>query len=331
MDAAIKHWKFAHATTENPNPKPNHAQYDEIREEWRSRDRVAKFLCMYSSNRFVTDWQAAQPGDIDRKSNRWNDFKLIMQKYYKPTENLTLKKFHFRSLTQDSKETFPAFCNRVQKEAKHCQYECEQADCSAEETAVRDQIVIDTHENDIREEALKNSWDLKTLREEGMKMESAAGGGAEISTESSLNKVGRYSFSKMKNSKEDTYNGEPKIITCYNCGSKIKGTVAKHREKCPVKNTRCRNCSKMGHFAKVCLSKNVRETTEEKKTDIGELKESTYNVNLFRIESSYTTVKPKLSIKNSDFKVQVIVNNNSTSVIADTGATISVCGTSEAN
>ena len=44
---------------------------------------------MYSSNRFVTDWQAAQPDDIDRKTNRWNDFKLIMQKHYKPTENLT--------------------------------------------------------------------------------------------------------------------------------------------------------------------------------------------------------------------------------------------------
>ena len=135
----------------------------------------------------------------------------------------------------------------------------------------------------------------------------------------------------MKNNKEDTYNGEPKIITCCNCGSKIKGTVAKHREKCPAKNSRCRNCSKTGHSARVCLSKNVRETTEEKKTDMEEAKESTYNVNLFRIKSSYTTVKPKLSIKNSDFKVQVIVNNNSTSVIADTGATISVCGTSQAN
>ena len=52
---------------------------------------------MYSSNRLVTDWQAAHPGDIDRETNRWNDFKLIMQKYYKSTENLTLKNFHFRS------------------------------------------------------------------------------------------------------------------------------------------------------------------------------------------------------------------------------------------
>ena len=82
---------------------------------------------------------------------------------------------------------------------------------------------------------MKNLWYLKTLREKGMKMKSAARGGAEISSESSLNKLGRYSFSKMKNNNQNNYNREPKTITCYNCGSKIKGTVAKHREKCPAK------------------------------------------------------------------------------------------------
>ena len=34
MNVAIERWKFAHTTTENPNPKPNLAEYDEIREEW---------------------------------------------------------------------------------------------------------------------------------------------------------------------------------------------------------------------------------------------------------------------------------------------------------
>lgn len=33
MDAAIERWKFAHTTTNNPNPKPNLAEYDEIRDE----------------------------------------------------------------------------------------------------------------------------------------------------------------------------------------------------------------------------------------------------------------------------------------------------------
>ena len=33
MDAAIQRWKFAHTANENSNPKPNLAQYDEIRED----------------------------------------------------------------------------------------------------------------------------------------------------------------------------------------------------------------------------------------------------------------------------------------------------------
>ena len=52
-------------------------------------------------------------------------------------------------------------------------------------------------EPSIQEEALNQSWDLKELRQEGMRMESAARGGAQISNEgtSNVNKIGKYSFS----------------------------------------------------------------------------------------------------------------------------------------
>ena len=33
MDAAIQRWKFAHTANENSDPKPNLAQYDEVRED----------------------------------------------------------------------------------------------------------------------------------------------------------------------------------------------------------------------------------------------------------------------------------------------------------
>ena len=42
-------------------------------------------------------------------------------------------------------------------------------------------------------------------------------------------------------------------------------------------------------------------------------------------------MKPKFPTKNNDFQVQIIVNNNLASVIADTGAKINVCDTSKAN
>ena len=101
-----------------------------------------------------------------------------MSAYYKPIENITLKHFHFRSNIQKDGETFVAFCNRVLLETKHYNFKC-----TAEDTSAQDQIIIGLKSNNICQEALKKSWDLDTLRREGMKMESAARGGAEINGE----------------------------------------------------------------------------------------------------------------------------------------------------
>ena len=104
----------------------------------------------------------------------------LLTDYYKPTENTTLKNYRFRSLTQDSGETFAAYCNKVEKEAKHCSFKCHHGDCTAESTAVRDQILYGTTFEKVREEAFIKSWELKHLRKEGMRMDSACKGAAEI-------------------------------------------------------------------------------------------------------------------------------------------------------
>ena len=93
---------------------------------------------------------------------------------------------------------FSAFCSRVALEASHCSYKCAKDDCSAEETATRDQIVSGTRYQNIREEALLKSCDLATLRSEGMKMESAMKGGCEIGGEGDVNRIGKYSYKNTK-------------------------------------------------------------------------------------------------------------------------------------
>ena len=58
-----------------------------------------------------------------------------------------------------------------------------------------------------------------------------------------------------------------------------------------------------------------------------------YNINIFRIGSHNKTPKPHLSsgIPNKqDFTVQVAINNHISTVIADTGAKINVCGNIQA-
>ena len=105
MDSAISRWKFANTTAENADPKPTLAQYDTIRNDWRSRDKVVKFVELFSSKRFQTDWCAAQPNETLRDIRAWKDFLEDMRTYSKPTTNPTLKNFKFRDLQQNPQET----------------------------------------------------------------------------------------------------------------------------------------------------------------------------------------------------------------------------------
>ena len=156
---------------------------------------------MYSTKRLYEDWLAAERIEANREDAEFTTFIKKMQEYYKPTEHNTLKNFKFRALAQRSNESFHAFCNRVEREAKHCQFKCEDENCTAESTAVRDQIIIGLSQDDIRKDALRKSWNLEELKVEGMKRESATKGAAEIEGESTVLKVGKYSYKNIKRQK----------------------------------------------------------------------------------------------------------------------------------
>ena len=95
LDSAIHRWKLGHAEA-----VPLMEEYDTIVEQWKAKDMVAKFLGIYSSRRLYYDWISAEPADESRKKATWAIFKAKMQEYYKATENLTLKNFQFRSISQ---------------------------------------------------------------------------------------------------------------------------------------------------------------------------------------------------------------------------------------
>ena len=290
LDAAIQRWKVENTVAGQQAPIPTLEQYDDLVSSWRSRDKVAKCLGMFSSNRLFTDWQIAEPNEALRKASTWDNFIEKMQDYYKPTENLTLKNFQFRSLLQDTKESFATFCNRVEKESKHCGFKCENADCTAQNTAIRDQIIIGTSEEKIREEALMKSWDLPTLRREGTKMESAAKGGAAMSGEP-LNRLGKYSHRNIR-----TNLPKPRTpVDCFNCGEGVTISFRQHKRVCTAKDHICENCGKPGHFTSLCKSPKVRQVTPatakveptnhlDSTEQESSTNEPTYNINIFRIE-----------------------------------------------
>ena len=385
LETAIQRWQFL-----NADKKPDLGDYDRIVEDLKSKDRVAKFLGMYSSRRLFSDWKAAVPDEEERKRSSWQNFVIKMQAYYKPTENPTLKNFQFRSVVQGKAETFTAFCNRVEMEAIHCQFKCESEACTAQEIAVRDQIVIGTASDEIREEALKKSWTLATLRQEGMRMESASKGASQIAGDSDLNKIGKYSFKNTKNKNKPPQ--QPKKVSCFYCGMLAeKRDIAQHSRQCSAKNGTCSKCKVVGHSAKVCKAEKPLAEVSVEGSDEEEL---LYNVNIFHLSSEgvvgtqvsnedigsidltrdicaqstirdvcaqsilrdgcaqsnlnrdisaqstirdvcaqSTSTRDVCALSSSvedDFKVQLIVNNHLDTVLADTGAKVSVCSRKQA-
>ena len=315
LDSAIQRWKLGQVDPAKVGTEPTLAQYDQIVEDWRQRDMVAKFLGLYSSKRMFSDWQAALPSEVERKSASWALFVGKMEEYYKPTENSTLKHYQFRTLSQSPSETFTAFANRVEKEAKHCHFKCESVECGAESTAIRDQILIGLISDNIREEALKKSWDLLTLRKEGMQMESASKSAHEIAGDSpAVSKLGKYSMKNIKNQKE------PQKVNCFRCGAEVeKQMIYKHSKVCPAKKTTCRKCGRIGHYQEFC--KNVQPVNEVDEGDheTDDVIVESYSVNIFRVKAS----GPE---SDCDFKTELAINGKLDIVLADTGAKVSVCG-----
>ena len=82
MDAAISRWKVEHATAANPDPTPTVQQYDALRSSWRSKDKVNKFLGLFASKLFQTDWIAAQPNEALRENATWKLFLDYVKAYY---------------------------------------------------------------------------------------------------------------------------------------------------------------------------------------------------------------------------------------------------------
>ena len=64
--------------------------------------------------------------------------------------------------------------------------------------------------------------------------------------------------------------------------------------------------------------------------DMKNVEDKIYNINLFRISTANLTSQNSKTHNNNEFKVEVIGNSTLTTVIADTGAKVSVCSLRQA-
>ena len=91
VDAAIQRWTLQNTTEARPDPKPSLLQYDQLVSDWKSKDKVSKFLGIFSSERLYQDWCMAKDAHIAEIANRqnptWDTFLGALRDFYAPTQN----------------------------------------------------------------------------------------------------------------------------------------------------------------------------------------------------------------------------------------------------
>ena len=195
---------------------------------------------------------------------------------------------------------------------------------------MRDQIVVGTSNDKIREKALFEGWNLASLRENGMRIESAVYGKETIS-KTTIDRVGAYSYRNISKPPIDKQSNQPASHNdsprkCYRCGDKFN---TGHMKKCRAVKAKCFNCNKIGHFTDVCKQKSI-QVTDVALDNTEDTASETYRLNIWKIKASQNT--PTFISKDSNnFQCRLIVNNNSAQLLVDTGAKVSVCGMKQAS
>ena len=129
---------------------------------WVEQNKRKIFLGRFASRNLQKDYEDAVT-DGERSNITFTEMVSKLQARCRPTRNHTLANYEFHRLCQNTNESFDVFVNRIKHEAKSCQFKCSNDTCCVPSIMIRDQIVIGTINAEIRNNVLKNQWELDNL------------------------------------------------------------------------------------------------------------------------------------------------------------------------
>ena len=320
---------------------------------WIKQNQRKVFLGRFASRNLQRDYEDVVPLN-DRANITFTTMVQRLQERYRPTRNHLLSNYEFHKLHQLNDESFDTFVNRVKHEAQNCQFSCESANISVPNIMIRDQIVIGTINDDIRQNALKNQWDLIALITNGRQLDAAAYSAQRIvadkTNESPINRIkkpGRYSRKNPQKSNIDPKTSRK--FQCTNCSSKN----CKGHKHCPAYGLECFDCHKKGHFrgSKACkhtkqFARRIESDSESQSDDTDNTKSESSSDNpheqsvhrlprkklTHHISKVYRLRKKRVRrvSRKPNYQVQITIKEQTIPAFADTGADISVMSLKQA-
>ena len=324
---------------------------------WLGKDKRKVFLGRFAHRNLQKRFEDATDPD-ERDSMTFNRMVECLKKVFRSNSNTTLSNFKFRKLSQGSKESFELFALRVKKEAENGNFSCDHEQCDVKKTMIRDQIIIGTSDDRIREKALSEQFSLDDLINTGKSMEAAARNAATLKDDPivDINRTrgpGPYSKKgrQLKDKKEKSkYRRKDKEETSLCDFCLYENCHNPHR--CPARNGKgeCHACGKKGHYkgSSLCKSKKEKKKVAARKVDevnssesesdqISDSDSEDESFGVRRLLSSIPLVRkvagrrfPKIKNKSNKYRIKVMIKERNVTAYVDTGADICVMSESKA-
>ena len=223
----------------------------------------------------------------------------LLDAHFLPQVNIPFERHQFRQAKQGS-ETADQFVTRLFQLSENCDFG------TSKEEQIRDQLIDKCRSHDLRKKLLgvSGKLTLQKARDIARSMEAAESQARSIESDSRSGNV---------NSLEREYFDSPKRGggRYYRCG--LAGHFAKDLE-CKARLATCRKCKKVGHFAKVCKTKE-EDTNRPKKGNIHQVtKDDDF---AFTLQSSGRDI-PTIDIELGGVRLEgVLVDSGSTCNVID--------------
>ena len=158
-------------------------------------------------------------------------------KFYVGKTNETYERYIFNARFQEETENIDVYLAELRKLAKTCNYG------TLEDDLIRDRIVIGINNEDIRRKLLeKADLTLEKCIDTVRSMEIAGQHMQLCRKEAKIDRIGLH----YKKQEDGT---RQQIKDCSRCGKQ-------HPEnRCPAQNSKCNKCHRLGHYEKMCFSK----------------------------------------------------------------------------
>ena len=273
----------------------------------------------------------------DGEPNEYNVLKKSFTDYFTPKKNTSYERLKFRNVTQNAGETIDSFHTRLRALAVNCDFH----DVDSE---ILTQILHSCTSSRLRRRALRESFTLDQILSEARSQELSEARATDIEQTAHSHKVNAVKNSAGRKHGRGGGQGQPshtnnregqsgfqqrgrggfsqrgrgssrpprQNTTCRNCG----GTFP-HPDGCPAVGKQCRACSKVGHYSRVCRSKQKPVKINSVSNAGGKSTDSSSEESVFHV--THCSKIPA---------VHATLFGKETSFLVDSGATVNIVHTS---